>query len=51
MGMKRQQQSVIDPSLSIKAVTKGSVWAISENDVIRMWKIDFVHNRLVFIVL
>ena len=38
MGKKRLQQSVIDPSLSIKAVTKGSVWAISENDVIRMWK-------------
>ena len=30
MGKKRLQQSVIDPSLSIKAVTKGSVWAISE---------------------
>ena len=38
MGKKRLQQSVIDPSLSIKAVTKGSVWAISEKDVIRMWK-------------
>ena len=38
MGQKRLQQPVIDPSLSIKAVTKGSVWAISENDVIRMWK-------------
>ena len=38
MGKKRLQQPVIDPSLSIKAVTKGSVWAISENDVIRMWK-------------
>ena len=38
MGKKRLQQPVIDPSLSIKAVTKGSVWAISEKDVIRMWK-------------
>ena len=38
MGKKRLQQSVIDPSLSIKAVTKGSVWAIRENDVVCMWK-------------
>lgn len=38
MGKKRLQQSVIDPSLSIKAVTKGSVWTIRENDVVCMWK-------------
>lgn len=38
MGKKRLQQSVTDPSLSIKAVTKGSVWAIRENDVVCMWK-------------
>lgn len=38
MVKKRLQQSVIDPSLSIKAVTKGSVWAIRENDVVCMWK-------------
>lgn len=38
MGKKRLQQSVIDPSQSIKAVTKGSVWAIRENDVVCMWK-------------
>ena len=38
MGKKRLQQSVIDPSLSIKAVTKGSVWAIRGNDVVCMWK-------------
>ena len=38
MGKKRLQQPVIDPSLSIKAVTKGSVWAIRENDVVCMWK-------------
>ena len=38
MRKKRLQQSVIDPSLSIKAVTKGSVWAIRENDVVCMWK-------------
>ena len=38
MAKKRLQKPIIDPSLSIKAVTKSSVWSICENDVIRMWK-------------
>lgn len=38
MAKKRRQKPIIDPSLSIKAVTKSSVWGICENDVIRMWK-------------
>ena len=38
MAKKRLQKPIIDPSLSIKAVTKSSVWGICENDVIRMWK-------------
>ncbi len=38
MAKRRIQQPIIDPSLSIKAITKSSVWAIWENDVICMWK-------------
>ena len=38
MAKKRRQKPIIDPSLSIKAITKSSVWGICENDVIRMWK-------------
>ena len=38
MSKKRRQKPIIDPSLSIKAITKSSVWGICENDVIRMWK-------------
>lgn len=38
MAKKRLQKPIIDPSLSIKAITKSSVWGICENDVIRMWK-------------
>lgn len=38
MARTKQQQPESNPSLSIKAVTKGSVWDIQENDVIRMWE-------------
>ena len=38
MARTKQQQPESNPSLSIKAVTKNSVWDIQENDVIRMWE-------------
>ena len=38
MARTKQQQPESDPSLSIKAVTKSSVWDIQENDVFRMWE-------------
>ena len=38
MARTKQQQSESNPSLSIKAVTKSSVWDIQENDVFRMWE-------------
>ena len=38
MARTKQQQPESNPSLSIKAVTKSSVWDIQENDVIRMWE-------------
>ena len=34
----KQQQPESNPALSIKAVTKNSVWDIQENDVFRMWE-------------
>ena len=37
MARTKQQQPESNPSLSIKAVTKSSVWDIQENDVFRMW--------------
>ncbi len=38
MTRTKQQQPESNPSLSIKAVTKSSVWDIQENDVFRMWE-------------
>ena len=38
MARTKQQQAESNPSLSIKSVTKSSVWDIQENDVIRMWE-------------
>ena len=38
MARTKQQQPESNPSLSIKCVTKSSVWDIQENDVIRMWE-------------
>ena len=38
MARTIQQQPESNPSLSIKSVTKSSVWDIQENDVIRMWE-------------
>ena len=38
MARTKQQQPESNPSLSIKAVTKRSVWDIQENDVFRMWE-------------
>ena len=38
MARTKQQQPESNPLLSIKSVTKSSVWDIQENDVIRMWE-------------
>ena len=38
MARTKQQQPESNPSLSIKSVTKSSVWDNQENDVIRMWE-------------
>ena len=38
MARTKQQQPESNPSLSIKAVTKSSVWDIQENVVFRMWE-------------
>ena len=38
MARTKQQQPESNPSLSIKAVTKSSVWDSQENDVFRMWE-------------
>jgi hypothetical protein len=38
MARTKQQHPESNPSLSIKAVTKNSVWDIQENDVFRMWE-------------
>lgn len=38
MARTKQQQPESNPSLSIKAITKSSVWDIQENDVFRMWE-------------
>lgn len=38
MARTKQPQPESNPSLSIKAVTKSSVWDIQENDVFRMWE-------------
>ena len=38
MARTKQQQPESNPLLSIKGVTKSSVWDIQENDVIRMWE-------------
>ena len=38
MARTKQQQPESNPSLSIKAVTKNSVWDIQESDVFRMWE-------------
>ncbi|WP_051523092.1 MULTISPECIES: hypothetical protein [unclassified Prevotella] len=38
MARTKVQQPESNPSLSIKSVTKSSVWDIQENDVIRMWE-------------
>ena len=38
MARTKQQQPESNPSLSIKAVTKSSVWDIQVNDVFRMWE-------------
>ncbi len=38
MARTKQQLPESNPSLSIKAVTKNSVWDIQENDVFRMWE-------------
>jgi len=38
MARTKQQQPESNPSLSIKSVTKSSVWDIQENDVFRMWE-------------
>jgi hypothetical protein len=37
MARTKQQQPESNPSLSIKSITKSSVWDIQENDVFRMW--------------
>ena len=37
MASTKQQQPESNPSLTIKAITKSSVWDIQENDVFRMW--------------
>ena len=38
MARTKQQQPESNPSLTIKAITKSSVWDIQENDVFRMWE-------------
>ena len=38
MARTKQQQPESDPALSIKSITKSSVWDIQENDVFRMWE-------------
>jgi len=38
MARTKQQQPENNPLLSIKSVTKSSVWDIQENDVFRMWE-------------
>ena len=38
MARTKQQQPESNTALSIKAVTKNSVWDIQENDVFRMWE-------------
>ena len=38
MARTKQQMPESNPSLSIKSVTKSSVWDIQENDVFRMWE-------------
>lgn len=38
MARSKQQQPEVNPSLSIKQLTKSSVWDIQENDVFRMWE-------------
>ena len=38
MARTKQQVPESNPSLSIKAITKSSVWDIQENDVLRMWE-------------
>ena len=38
MARTKQQVPESNPSLSIKAITKSSVWDIQENDVFRMWE-------------
>ena len=38
MARTKQQLPESNPSLSIKSVTKSSVWDIQENDVFRMWE-------------
>ena len=37
MARTKQQQPESNPSLSLKSITKSSVWDIQENDVFRMW--------------
>lgn len=37
MARTKQQQPESNPLLSIKSITKSSVWDIQENDVFRMW--------------
>ena len=38
MARTKQQQPESNPALSIKAITKISVWDIQENDVFRVWE-------------
>lgn len=38
MARNKQQQFENSPTLSIKSITKSSVWDIQENDVFRMWE-------------
>ncbi len=38
MARTKQQMPESNPSLTIKAITKSSVWDIQENDVFRMWE-------------
>ena len=38
MARTKQQQPESNPALSIKSITKSSVWDIQENDVFRMWE-------------
>lgn len=38
MARTKQQQFENNPTLSIKSITKSSVWDIQENDVFRMWE-------------